>query len=114
MRISDWSSDVCSSDLGRSQVEYSAAGRIASGLEPVVRQIGFNHEIAQIGRASCRERGWQTCRSRWSPYHYKNTRMMIHVCVSKKEKDKGSMLVIIKTYDMIGKDLERKQTGIKY
>jgi len=31
---------------GRSQVEYSAAGRIASGLEPVVRPIGFNHEIA--------------------------------------------------------------------
>ena len=24
---------------------------------------------AQIGRASCRERGWITCRSRWSPYH---------------------------------------------
>ncbi|PTD22930.1 ferrous iron transporter B [Sphingomonas fennica] len=31
---------------GRSQVEYSAAGRIASVLEPVVRPIGFNHEIA--------------------------------------------------------------------
>ena len=23
----------------------------------------------QIGRASCRERGTATCRSRWSPYH---------------------------------------------
>src|SRR3546814_9239266 len=80
MRISDWSSDVCSSDL-------LAIGRVA------------------IGRASCRERGrktplpffvrrveaifsekagWaekrseerrvgkecvSTCRSRWSPYH---------------------------------------------
>ena len=31
---------------GQSQVEYSAAGRIASGLEPIVRPIGFNHEIA--------------------------------------------------------------------
>ncbi len=31
---------------GQSQVEYSIAGRIASGLEVVVRPIGFNHDIA--------------------------------------------------------------------
>ncbi|WP_332817298.1 ferrous iron transporter B [Sphingopyxis sp.] len=29
-----------------SQVDYSVAGRIASGLEVVVRPIGFNHDIA--------------------------------------------------------------------
>jgi ferrous iron transport protein B len=29
-----------------SQVEYSVAGRIASGLEPIVAPIGFNHDIA--------------------------------------------------------------------
>jgi ferrous iron transport protein B len=29
-----------------SQVEYSIAGRIASGLEPIVAPIGFNHDIA--------------------------------------------------------------------
>ena len=29
-----------------SQVEYSVAGRIADGIEPVVRPIGFNHDIA--------------------------------------------------------------------
>jgi ferrous iron transport protein B len=29
-----------------SQVEYSIAGRIADGLEPIVRPIGFNHDIA--------------------------------------------------------------------
>src|SRR3546814_10994019 len=28
------------------QVDYSVAGRIASGLETVVRPIGFNHDIA--------------------------------------------------------------------
>jgi ferrous iron transport protein B len=28
------------------QAEYSIAGRIADGLEPIVRPIGFNHEIA--------------------------------------------------------------------
>jgi ferrous iron transport protein B len=31
---------------GQSQVAYSAAGRIADGLEVIVRPIGFNHEIA--------------------------------------------------------------------
>jgi len=31
---------------GQSLVEYSAAGRIASVLEPVLRPIGFNHEIS--------------------------------------------------------------------
>ncbi len=30
----------------QSQVEYSVAGRIADGLEPIVRPIGFNHDIA--------------------------------------------------------------------
>ena len=30
----------------QSQIDYSVAGRIASGLEVVVRPIGFNHEIA--------------------------------------------------------------------
>src|SRR3546814_2612302 len=28
-----------------------------------------NRVPVQIGRASCRERGVSTCRSRWSPYH---------------------------------------------
>jgi ferrous iron transport protein B len=30
----------------QTQVEYSVAGRIADGLEPLVRPIGFNHDIA--------------------------------------------------------------------
>jgi ferrous iron transport protein B len=33
-------------ESGASQVEYSIAGRIADGLEPIVRPIGFNHDIA--------------------------------------------------------------------
>jgi ferrous iron transport protein B len=31
---------------GQSQVEYSIAGRIADGIEVLVRPIGFNHDIA--------------------------------------------------------------------
>ena len=33
-------------DSTESQVDYSVAGRIASGLEVVVAPIGFNHDIA--------------------------------------------------------------------
>ncbi len=33
-------------DSGQSQVEYSLAGHIASGLEVIVKPIGFNHDIA--------------------------------------------------------------------
>src|SRR3546814_2486746 len=64
MRISDWSSDVCSSDLQRVVAAAQAA------VEQRQRCLGEQHvgiviharlEAAQgeIGRASCRERGGQ-------------------------------------------------------
>src|SRR3546814_8992253 len=56
MRISDWSSDVCSSDLivkgarrGGGAIDLARA-QYALGIEPVAMVRG------QIGRASCRER----------------------------------------------------------
>src|SRR3546814_8929513 len=61
MRISDWSSDVCSSDLAQPDIgeEVPARGRDRRG--PPIRALG--HEIGRvgaihhnIGRASCRER----------------------------------------------------------
>src|SRR3546814_4302160 len=66
MRISDWSSDVCSSDL-------AAWRRLrASGLSPAfdikslpqlgglsLRRVAAALQIPQIGRAPCRERGCQ-------------------------------------------------------
>src|SRR3546814_18961629 len=69
MRISDWSSDVCSSDLPRLLV----LDEPTDGLAPVVvRQVEallatlaaegdvaillIEQNIAEIGRASCRER----------------------------------------------------------
>src|SRR3546814_5268735 len=84
MRISDWSSDVCSSDLhagGRApdpvllplQLEerhIDAFTRQDLALE--VRAAGELLEWQledQIGRASCRDRVCHTCRSRGSPYH---------------------------------------------
>src|SRR3546814_9734763 len=74
MRISDWSSDVCSSDLIGIATECNAeplpdALRFAVGnmLRPAKGQmfeqmgkaalrVGFEHRADEIGRASCRER----------------------------------------------------------
>src|SRR3546814_4919901 len=88
MRISDWSSDVCSSDLaaernrraGRYDDRWRYPGDTArTGEAPVIservatRPIDVGTAVTQscreIGRASCRERVCQSCRSRWSPYH---------------------------------------------
>src|SRR3546814_19822242 len=86
MRISDWSSDVCSSDLAtdrhRAQPDPWAAGhvneQISAGFFSVhgrlgigqageieilaadfIQQIDFGVVPRQIGRASCRARVWQ-------------------------------------------------------
>src|SRR3546814_4154703 len=81
MRISDWSSDVCSSDLGddyellvavpadrvaeaaalgeRLGVPLTAIGRITDGAAVRVRS-----EERRVGKECV-----STCRSRWSPYH---------------------------------------------
>src|SRR3546814_8751369 len=85
MRISDWSSDVCSSDLvarrrargghGGRRVEMRCydAGRPSAcrrTLEPVQQFGGVPHGR---GERSDERRGGKecvsTCRSRWSPYH---------------------------------------------
>src|SRR3546814_7808629 len=65
MRISDWSSDVCSSDLRYSMaalVRYLRRRRPAAMLST----------SAQANRSEERRVGKEcvsTCRSRWSPYH---------------------------------------------
>src|SRR3546814_17182437 len=93
MRISDWSSDVCSSDLraarnGRDARRYRRhvardifgeanhpagldAGR---GFKLVHGHYGAgahcsNLALDEIGRASLGKECVSTCRSRWSPYH---------------------------------------------
>src|SRR3546814_2815335 len=66
MRISDWSSDVCSSDLTGKPFQYSISG--GSGHFALSAMKGAIHAIApaierpsrlfqsRFGRASCRER----------------------------------------------------------
>src|SRR3546814_3187680 len=68
MRISDWSSDVCSSDLKPAQDQPGTAG-IGQRLQPVER-VGIARQDMQ--RSEERRVGKEcvsTCRSRWSPYH---------------------------------------------
>src|SRR3546814_16895477 len=70
MRISDWSSDVCSSDLSQSRTAAAARHRQAGGCHGrwqarrcqtrttvLVRNRRTRHRRqGEIGRASCRER----------------------------------------------------------
>src|SRR3546814_11821412 len=93
MRISDWSSDVCSSDLPIDPVRYIAnrsSGRqgfaIAGALAaegaavtliagPVTLDTPVGVERVDVERSEERRVGNEcvsTCRSRWSPYHLKN------------------------------------------
>src|SRR3546814_3438674 len=67
MRISDWSSDVCSSDLPR---------RPKSGFPSRLPQSGYHGASTRCrappARSEERRVGKEcvsTCRSRWSPYH---------------------------------------------
>src|SRR3546814_10363876 len=91
MRISDWSSDVCSSDLEadpvatwrylawigfcRIQHQRGAAGRgdhmhrtgiVADGQSCSAPQSGQSSEERRVGTESV-----STCRSRWTPVHEK-------------------------------------------
>src|SRR3546814_3743326 len=83
MRISDWSSDVCSSDLA-GVVAYSALYWVPASPLPdvmpwgVVAQgiiFGTSYALLAMGlilRSEERRVGKEcvsTCRSRWSPYH---------------------------------------------
>src|SRR3546814_10401381 len=68
MRISDWSSDVCSSDLS---VFFAPASRRSATRNGPPLGAGFLW-IVQVKRSEERRVGKEcvsTCRSRWSPYH---------------------------------------------
>src|SRR3546814_4624178 len=74
MRISDWSSDVCSSDLRRDSTALFTPGPQAEAIQIQINdrcRIQRQHlaQYQQIGRASLGKECVSTCRSRWSPYH---------------------------------------------
>src|SRR3546814_12297454 len=92
MRISDWSSDVCSSDLGgadrhaqqffvaagvvlhpehadRATLDHRARDHRRSRDDQRVQGIAIVAERSEERRVG--KEGVRTCRSRWSPYHSK-------------------------------------------
>src|SRR3546814_8210864 len=79
MRISDWSSDVCSSDLHGSAPWYQAccntprkAGSSIARPVPIATQVSGSSATVTGRRSEERRVGKEcvsTCRSRWSPYH---------------------------------------------
>src|SRR3546814_11415427 len=100
MRISDWSSDVCSSDLGqRNADEQVVAGDRGPGAEatldlgaretngrapsgpapggedpdPAAARIGARSEERRVGKECV-----STCRSRWSAYHSNKNKPIRH------------------------------------
>src|SRR3546814_13818072 len=65
MRISDWSSDVCSSDLNKRVSNLLGKGFILPA--PILPRARFRRsEERRVGKECV-----STCRSRWSPYHLK-------------------------------------------
>src|SRR3546814_13849175 len=79
MRISDWSSDVCSSDLSTAHSRSSGRSTAASpapARSTAVRAWNWRRWPACVSAGRSEERrvgkeGVSTCRSRGSPYPYK-------------------------------------------
>src|SRR3546814_20306838 len=99
MRISDWSSDVCSSDLDRivdqavevllatsgfdpdteeetryeSRFKKAIEARIQEAVDAKIAALAAVHLIPRVRSAERRvgKECVSTCSSRWSPYHYK-------------------------------------------
>src|SRR3546814_11746366 len=114
MRISDWSSDVCSSDLGPQPQEvedvgvaHDQGGRHALRIahlrqllcDRLARLLRQRRALVQhrVDRSEERRVGKEcvsTCRSRWSPYNQKkkinkyrsNRSMKIHLTLTSKKQ----------------------------
>src|SRR3546814_12175943 len=85
MRISDWSSDVCSSDLDFPVIaegDLPVSFELPAPARPLTRALSSReHGRGDGGRTSGRSEERRvgkecvsTCRSRWSPYHYKKNK----------------------------------------
>src|SRR3546814_9684673 len=79
MRISDWSSDVCSSDLPTNptadengNIWESAVDETRELVDMMETARSYQNNVEVMQRSEERRVGKEcvsTCRSRWSPYH---------------------------------------------
>src|SRR5258706_11921925 len=74
--VSDWSSEVCSSDLSRSAPSdgFASASRALSMPAATLSEILAQPEAIEflngvVAQRSEERRVGKECRSRWSPYH---------------------------------------------
>src|SRR3546814_6105972 len=67
MRISDWSSDVCSSDLGR--VRATSGQRWPAGSRMLRANLDERERWTRSEERRVGKECVSTCRSRWSPDH---------------------------------------------
>src|SRR3546814_11948138 len=107
MRISDWSSDVCSSDLPDQDLEENQKVAVSSSEtgqsaidaidpNPVIGQESDVNDQAESAPLSDRSEERRvgkecvsTCRSRWSPSHYKKKeqkKIMKHYKINKGDQ----------------------------
>src|SRR3546814_17368604 len=104
MRISDWSSDVCSSDLIPELIEGIAAigelgncdavlsgylGSAAQGRAILTGVARIRSEERRVGKECV-----STCRSRWSPSHSKKKKEYV-IAVDKVKKDRHRLIRIV-------------------
>src|SRR3546814_16789663 len=73
MRISDWSSDVCSSDLVRANRQPEVL-EIVAGVDGHHQRLRWQDLCERSAERRVGKECVSTCRSRWSPYHYKKNK----------------------------------------
>src|SRR3546814_20084148 len=95
MRISDWSSDVCSSDLGGipDGDAGARAARDQGHARQPVRTLLLHQQRSEERRVG--KECVSTCRSRWSPYHYKKTHQIVGTATMISPRFNTSLLSII-------------------
>src|SRR3546814_14020370 len=110
MRISDWSSDVCSSDLTLAPPGAGHRPGARQGGRPVhdlhvveapgrARRLPRRADagLSRPGRRSEERRVGKecvsTCRSRWSPYHYKKNKTKYNTLRTKYQQTELTRVV---------------------
>src|SRR3546814_20314883 len=100
MRISDWSSDVCSSDLHPEAGSVLVHATYDGEMDDLVKTLATLQVLdLDIASPDLEERseerrvgkeGVSTCRSRWSPYHEKKKQLSTQNTKLRRSKNHDS------------------------